>query len=139
MFKLYDFLNTFSPDVELFSIDKCFIRFINITKEESIPLAHRLKKIKLKIPLVILSIKDVFLKVIDQPIKVMSVFYPDGKIEPLKFRLNDTVVSVEKVMTTYEEKIVGNKRIIFVYMHNNKDIYELKYEVGTKIWYLFKQ
>lgn len=81
----------------------------------------------------------IFLKVINQPIKVMAVFYPDGKIEPLKFRLDDTVVNVEKVMKAYEEKIVGNKRIIFVCMHNNKDIYELKYEVGTKIWYLFKQ
>ncbi len=40
---LYDFLNTFSPDVEVFSIDECFIRFTNITEEESIPLAYRIK------------------------------------------------------------------------------------------------
>lgn len=40
---LYDFLNTFSPEVEVFSIDECFIRFTIVTKEESIPLAHRIK------------------------------------------------------------------------------------------------
>lgn len=81
----------------------------------------------------------IFLKVINEPIKVMAIFHPDGKIEPLKFRLDEQIVNIEKVMKSYEEKIVGNKRIIFVCMHNGKDIYELKYEVGTKIWYLFKQ
>jgi hypothetical protein len=79
------------------------------------------------------------MKIINQPIKVMAIFYPNGKIEPLKFRLEDTVVNIEKVMKIYEEKIVGNKRIIFVCMHNGRDIYELKYEIDSKIWYLFKQ
>ncbi len=79
------------------------------------------------------------MKIINQPIKVMAIFYPNGKIEPLKFRLEDTVVIIQKVMKTYEEKIVGNKRIIFVCIHNGRDIYEIKYEIDSKIWYLFKQ
>lgn len=40
---LYEFLNTFSPDVEVFSIDECFIRFTNVTREDSITLAYRIK------------------------------------------------------------------------------------------------
>lgn len=79
------------------------------------------------------------MKIINQPIKVMAIFHTDGKIEPLKFRLDDTIVNVERVVKIYEEKIVGNNRIIFVCQHNSKDIYELKYEIGSKIWYLFKQ
>lgn len=79
------------------------------------------------------------MKITNQPIKVMAIFHPDGKIEPVKFRLDDIVVNVEKVMKSYEEKVVGNKRVIFVCLHNGRDIYELKYEVVTKIWYLFKQ
>ncbi len=79
------------------------------------------------------------MKIINQPIKVMAIFHPNGKIEPLKFRLEDTVINIEKVMKIYEEKIIGNKRIIFVCLHNGKDIYELKYELNSKIWYLFKQ
>ena len=79
------------------------------------------------------------MKIINQPIKVMAIFQTSGKIEPLKFRLDDKVVHIEKIMKTYEEKIVGNKRIIFVCLHNGKDIYELKYEIDSKIWYLFKQ
>lgn len=79
------------------------------------------------------------MKITNQPVKVMAVFYPDGKIEPLKFRLDDIVVNIEKVIKINEEKIVGNDRIIFVCQHNGKDIYELKYELKSKIWYLFKQ
>lgn len=79
------------------------------------------------------------MKIINQPIKVMAIFYPNGNIEPVRFRLDDLVVNVEKVLKSYEEKIVGNNRIIFVCQHNGKDIYELKYELKSKIWYLFKQ
>jgi len=79
------------------------------------------------------------MKILNKPIKMMAVFYSDGKIQPVKFRLDDTVVNVEKILNIYEEKIVGNKRVVFVCMHNEKDIYELKFELDSKIWYLFKK
>ncbi len=79
------------------------------------------------------------MKILNKPIKVMATFYQDGKIEPIKFRLDDDVVNVQKVVKTYEEKIVGNKRIVFVCQHNNADLYELKYELDSKVWYLFKK
>lgn len=79
------------------------------------------------------------MKILNKPIKMMAVFYSDGKIQPIKFRLDDTVVNVEKILNIYEEKIVGNKRVVFVCMHNEKDIYELKFELDSKIWYLFKK
>ncbi len=41
---LYEFLNTFTPDVQVFSIDECFIRFTNISREDSILLAHKIKE-----------------------------------------------------------------------------------------------
>lgn len=82
------------------------------------------------------------MKVLNEPIKVMAIFYTDkkieeGKIQPVKFRLDDKVVRVQKIMKIYEEKIVGNKRVVFVCQHNSRDIYELKYEVDSKTWYLF--
>lgn len=79
------------------------------------------------------------MKIINQPIKVMAIFYTDGKIEPIKFRLEEQVIYIEKVIKTYEERTVSNNRIIFVCLHNGKDIYELKYDLKNKIWYLFKQ
>jgi len=33
---LYELLNTFSPDIEVFSIDECFIRFMDLNKEKAI-------------------------------------------------------------------------------------------------------
>lgn len=79
------------------------------------------------------------MKIINEPIKVMAVFNTDGKIEPLKFRLEDKVVKVEKILKMYEENIVGNNRVVFVCLHNGKDIFELKYETGSKTWFLFKK
>ncbi len=79
------------------------------------------------------------MKIINEPIKVMAVFNTDGKIEPVKFRIDDQVVRIEKIMKTYEENIVGNTRVVFVCLHKGKDIFELKYEVDTKTWYLFKK
>ncbi len=85
------------------------------------------------------SCKGDNMKILNEPIKVMVVFNTDGKIEPVKFRLEDKVVKIEKIMKTYEENIVGNTRIVFVCLHNGKDIFELKYELDSKIWYLFKK
>jgi len=78
------------------------------------------------------------MKIVNKPIKVMATFNTDGRIEPIKFRLEDKVIKIDKVMKTYEENIVGNNRLVFVCLHNEKDIYEIKYEVDSKVWYLFK-
>ena len=40
---LREFLNTFTPDVEAFSIDECFVRFTNIDREHAIKLAFEIK------------------------------------------------------------------------------------------------
>lgn len=84
------------------------------------------------------------MKVLNQPIKVMAIFHPDkklenGKIEPIKFRLDDQVVRIQKINKIYEENIVGNKRIAFVCQQPNGSIYEIKHEVDSKDWYLFKR
>ena len=79
------------------------------------------------------------MKILNKPIKVMVIFYTDGKIEPVKFRLNDTVVKIDRVIKSYEEHFAGNIRIVFVCIQNEKDIYEIKYEPESNIWYLFKK
>ncbi len=84
------------------------------------------------------------MKVLNQPIKVMAIFHPDrklesGKIEPIKFRYEDQIVRIQKINKIYEEKIVGNKRIIFVCQQPDGSLYEIKYEIDSKDWYLFKK
>lgn len=84
------------------------------------------------------------MKILNEPIKVMAIFHPDkklesGKIEPVKFRLNDLVVRIQKINKIYEENIAGNKRIIFVCQNLNGSLFEIKYEIDSKEWYLFKK
>lgn len=79
------------------------------------------------------------MKIVNKPIKVMAIFNTYGKIEPVQFKLDDKVVRVEKVLKVYEDNFAGNKRIVFVCEHKEKYLYELKYEIDSGIWYLFKK
>lgn len=40
---LREYLNTFTPDVEAFSIDECFIKFTDLDKSQSLELAHKIR------------------------------------------------------------------------------------------------
>lgn len=41
---LREYLNTFTPDVEMFSIDECFIRFMDLNREQATALAYNIKE-----------------------------------------------------------------------------------------------
>ncbi|QSX06316.1 DNA polymerase IV [Sedimentibacter sp. zth1] len=41
--KLREFLKTFTPDVEPFSIDECFIRFTDMSREKAIKMSHHIR------------------------------------------------------------------------------------------------
>lgn len=41
---LREYLSTFTPDVEVFSIDECFMRFTDVNREQAIVLGHRIKE-----------------------------------------------------------------------------------------------
>ncbi|NLK72582.1 MAG: hypothetical protein GX285_06155 [Clostridiales bacterium] len=83
------------------------------------------------------------MKIVNKPIKVMAVFYTNGKIEPVKFRLDEEVVRIEKVLKVYTENIVGNDRIVFVCQHNGCDINEvnmnwtLRFDICLKIIFCY--
>lgn len=47
---LREYLNTFTPDVQVFSIDECFLRFFDLNSEEAVTLAYYIKD----------SIKEIF-------------------------------------------------------------------------------
>lgn len=79
------------------------------------------------------------MKIINEPIKVMAIFHADGKIEPAKFEYEDQSFRVDKILKTYEDKNFGKNNIMFVCQHKGCNIYELKYEITTNTWYLFKK
>lgn len=77
------------------------------------------------------------MKIVNKPVITTVIFNTSGKIEPVKFVLDDKVVMVDKILETREDNFAGNKRIVFVCEHREKYKYELKYEVDSGIWYLF--
>jgi len=79
------------------------------------------------------------MKIANKPIKATIIFNTGGKFEPVKFVVDDKTVIVEKILETKEENLAGNKRIVFVCQHSGKFIFELKYEIYSGIWYLFKK
>ncbi len=70
---------------------------------------------------------------------MIAVFYIGGKVVPIKFKYQDKSIKVERILKQYKEKLAGNERIVFVCMHNERDPYELKYEVDSQKWFLYKK
>lgn len=58
----------------------------------------------------------------------------DGKIEPIKFKLDDQVIYIQKVIDTKIELSLCPNRV-FTCQHGSK-LYELRYEPETCIWHL---
>lgn len=75
------------------------------------------------------------MKYANKPIKVMATFYPGGKIIPIKFRLDDQVVRIQKILKVHEENTFGSKKVIFTCLQNTST-YEIKYDINSSIWYL---
>lgn len=78
------------------------------------------------------------MKIVNKPIKVLAIFNTCGKIEPVKFSLDDKVVIIDKLIDTHVEEYVGNTRVVFVCQKCDL-IFELKYELASNIWYLFEK
>jgi hypothetical protein len=79
------------------------------------------------------------MKILNKPVKVLAIFKTDGTIEPVQFTLDGKIISVDKVVKSYEEHLAGNPRLVFLCEHREKYFYELKYEYASNIWYLFMQ
>ena len=77
------------------------------------------------------------MKIVNHTVSVIAIFDEEGKITPYKFKYNDKPVLILRVMKSYLEKLAGNYRLVFVCIHNEKDVYELKYELDSYKWYLF--
>lgn len=85
------------------------------------------------------------MKILMRPIEIIAWFTSEGVPRPLKFRIfyNDstTVIKVDKVVFKTEEKIAGNKMLIFRCQSVIGGIlrdFELKYEYATCRWFLYK-
>lgn len=86
------------------------------------------------------------MKVIAKAIEMVAWFTEDGTPNPVRFRVRSEdqstiVIKVHKVLFKEMEKLAGNPMIVFrcqSMINNVCKVYELKYEINTCKWILFK-
>ena len=89
-----------------------------------------------------ISLRKVMLpmKTLMTPIEVLAHFDMEGKPHPLRLKLEGETVKIGVISTT-EEKLAGNKVILFRCQSEIDGIlkpYEIKFELGTCKWFLWK-
>ena len=86
------------------------------------------------------------MKVVAKPIEVVSYTDNKGDVKPLRIRIqNDdetlNVIRVDKVITKQMEKLAGNYMLVLKcesLIDNTSRLFEIKYELHTCKWILFK-
>jgi len=86
------------------------------------------------------------LRILMQPIEMIAWFTLEGTPNPIRYKLtsedaSSIVVKVGRVITRSEEKLAGNR--MFIYRCQSEingllKLFELKYELNTCKWYLYK-
>ena len=86
------------------------------------------------------------MKVYMKPIKMISVTEENGVQTPLKFQMRDEnkeiiTIKINTICLRDEEKLAGNKMYIFrcqSEIDGTIKTYEIKYELASCKWYLYK-
>lgn len=86
------------------------------------------------------------MKILMKPIEMIAWFTNDGYPIPLRYRIADEnmadkVIKVNRILFKEEEKIAGNRMLLYrceTIINNTQKIFELKYEIATCKWFLFK-
>jgi hypothetical protein len=85
------------------------------------------------------------MKVVSKKIEMIAYFKKDGKINPLRFKIEEEnkceVIKIGKIISTNMEKLCGNKMWVFTcssVIGNVEKVFELKYDVEGCSWLLYK-
>ena len=86
------------------------------------------------------------MKVVAKPIEVIAMTDTKGNITPLRLRIAQEdesvqVIKIDKIIDRTHEKHAGNAMLVYTcqsLIGNFEKRYELKYEIGTCRWVLFK-
>ncbi|MGI6569962.1 MAG: hypothetical protein ACOX27_02695 [Caldicoprobacterales bacterium] len=81
-----------------------------------------------------------------KPIKMIAWFNEDGTLHPVRFNMKQKdeshiTIRIDRVIKKREEKLAGNPMLVYTcqsIINNIERIYEIKYELRTCKWYLFK-
>jgi len=86
------------------------------------------------------------MKVVAKPISMVAWFDTKGQPHPVRFKIEDegseeVVIKVGRVITKELEKLCGNYMLIFncqSVINGAEKMYQIKYELSTCKWMLFK-
>ncbi|KPU42133.1 hypothetical protein OXPF_39120 [Oxobacter pfennigii] len=85
------------------------------------------------------------MKVIVKPIEMVAWFTKDGSPTPVRFRLETpegyTVIKIDKILQKDIEKLAGNNTLVYKcqsLINGLERVFEIKYELRTCKWVLFK-
>lgn len=86
------------------------------------------------------------MKVLARPIEMVCWFEKSGMPHPVRFKItkddeSNTVIKIDKIISVDKERLAGNDMMVFKcqsVINNTAKIFELKYELGTCKWMLFK-
>lgn len=85
------------------------------------------------------------MKILMKPIQMIAWFTEAGKPSPIKFQFTHAgdciTIKVDKISTIEEEKIAGNRMYLYKcqsIVDDLEKLYELKYEINTCKWFLYK-
>jgi len=86
------------------------------------------------------------LKVVAKPIEVISMTDTKGNITPLRMRIEQEdesvqVIKIDKIIDRAHEKHAGNNNLVFTcrsLIDDTEKVFEIKYEIATCKWVLFK-
>ena len=81
-----------------------------------------------------------------QPLDMVAWFTKEGIPHPVRFKIEvsnsvPAVIKVDHILFRTEEKLAGNRMIIFRcqgIINDTLKIFEIKYELNTCKWFLFK-
>jgi len=86
------------------------------------------------------------MKTIMRPVETLFWMETDGKLNPLRFRLEgqdgeSIVIRVERILSRTEERRAGNPLVIYGCqgeVQGRMRRFELRYEIRACTWYLYK-
>ncbi|MDD2447704.1 MAG: hypothetical protein PHY91_08465 [Tissierellia bacterium] len=86
------------------------------------------------------------MKILMKQIEMIAWFNLEDYPIPLRYRITsedstNKVIKIDKILFKEEEKLAGNRMILYrceSIINNAQRIFELKYEISTCKWYLYK-
>jgi|BioPla2DNA2_1021312.scaffolds.fasta_scaffold15152_4 hypothetical protein len=89
---------------------------------------------------------SVIMKVLMKSVDMICLSTCEGTITPLKFRWHEDgqepkIIKIDRILDRKTEKLAGNPMLVFTVqsiINGVERIFEMKYEVNSYKWYLYK-